>query len=562
MVVPIPWATGGPGPGRRPTSIVPLALFLLAAACGSARPEAFPSDPGRVALVATIEAQATAIAELRQTPTPAPEIPALAATVAAQSTQIAALAARSAAPGLIGDVALINRQAAIRGQAATALIELRDSGGVAYGLGSGIVVGEDGLILTNWHVARQAPYLAVALPGQPRAPGRLINSNPDLDLAIVKVDRDGLTPAQLGSTADLNPGDPVVAIGYGLGEEVGTETPTVTAGVISAFRQFPIGANQLERRVIQTTAAVNEGNSGGPLLNAHGDVIGIITKGGNPAKVQSVNFAVAIEDALPLIQAARGSARSLPAARPAPVPNTPAEEIKALVLRYYELIDRRDFDAAHDLWSIAAQQRLDRAAFARQLADLTKVYLDDFDLTSLATSTATVRVETTTVTRVPAGRVAQRAQVTWTLDRGPSGWRRSAATEKTIGAAQPLAGPDDAPRRGKVETEFYRQLLMGRNQTASKILDEDLTADIGVETLVVAAPTGCSGCQTQSVYVFRDRDLLFETAADTPRVEPLSTRDGFKITEPVRRPTEPLCCPTTFQTKTYLWNGTTFRPIE
>ncbi|HEX2171683.1 MAG TPA: trypsin-like peptidase domain-containing protein [Dehalococcoidia bacterium] len=544
------------------------ALILLAAGCRPDRTDPAPVDPApasppSASLVATIEAQSTAIADLRQTPTPAPQIPRLAATVNAQATQIAALAARSAGPSPVAEVVLINRQAASRGQVATALIELRDSGGVTYGLGSGIVLSEDGLILTNWHVARQAPHLAVSLPRQPRSPARIVNSNPDLDLAIIKVDLEGLTPAQLGSTADLNPGDPVVAIGYGLGEEVGTETSTVTAGVISAFRHFPIGVNRIERRVIQTTAAVNEGNSGGPLLDYRGDVIGIVTKGGDPAKVQSVNFAVTIEDALPLIQAARSAAaQSLPATRPAPSPANPAEEVKALVLRYYEAIRRGDYDAAYDLWSAAAQDRLDRAAFARQFANLDRLYVDDYELSSLTDSSATVVIDTTTVTRVPAGRVAQRAQITWTLEREPNGWRRAAATEKAIGAAERLTNPADTPRRGKVETEFYRQFLMARGQSAQKILDEDLTGDIGVETLVVAAPAGCGACEPHSIAVFRGRDLLFEVAADTPEVEILPTGDGFKVTEPVRHPAEPSCCPTTFQTKTYIWNGATFRAIE
>ena len=532
----------------------------LLMACGQSQvaqptPAAPSNDP---ALVATIAAQATAIAELRQTPTPAPEMSHLVATVNAQATQIAGLAARSADPSLANDVVLLNRRVASRGKAATALIEIRDSGGIIYGFGSGIVLSADGLILTNWHVAREAPQISVTVPGQPRAPARLVTSDPNLDLAILKVDLDGLTPAQLGSSAELDPGDPVLAIGYGLGEEIGTDSPTVTVGVVSAFRSFPIGPDQMERRVIQMTAAVNEGNSGGPLLNYRGEIVGVVTKGGNPAKVQSVNFAVPVEDAEALIQAARTAGQSPPGPPPASSPASDEEEIKSLVRRYYQAIDRGDHETAYALWSPGAQARLDRAAFARQFADLDRLFLDDYELLSLSGDSATVRVETTQVTRVPAGRLAQRSETTWTLERGSEGWRRAAASEQPLGAAERLAGSSGVPRRGRVETGFYRQFLMGRGQAIATIRDDDLTGDIGVETIVIGVDTGCAGCQARHIYVFRGRQLVFDQPADDPQVEPLPSQDGFTIIQPVREPAEALCCPTSFQTQTFRWNGSTF----
>ena len=537
-----------------------LAFGCLASGCGSDQ-VAPPAPSSHPELAATIASQATAIAELRQTPTPAPEIPFLVATVSAQATQIAGLAARPANPGLANEVVLLNRQVANRGKAATALIEIRDDRGVVYGLGSGIVVSEDGLIMTNWHVARQAPLISVTVPGHQPAAAHFVNADPNLDLAILKVDLDGLTPAQLGSSTELDPGDPVLAIGYGLGEEIGTDSPTVTVGVVSAFRNFPIGPNQIERRVIQMTAAVNEGNSGGPLLNHHGEIVGVVTKGGNPAKVQSVNFAVPVEDAQSLIQAARAAGQSLSKPRPAPSPTAnqgDQEAIKGLVVRYYEAIDRGDHGTAYAFWSPSAQAQLDRAAFARQFADLDRLYLDDYELVSLSGDTATVRVETTLVSRVAAGRLAQRSQITWTLERGPDGWRRAGAVDKPLSAAERLTSPTAVPRRGKAETEFYGQFLMGRGQTIFKILDADLTADIGVETIVIGAATGCAGCHARQVYVFRDRQLLFEQAADDPQVEPLPTHDGFKLAVPIRQTGEALCCPTSFRTQTFIWNGSTF----
>lgn len=267
------------------------------------------TSPTPVDLAATIAAQSTTIAELQRTPTPDPRIPGVAATVRAQSTRVATLSTQVAKPSPLAELVLLNRRAAEHGLRATALLEMRDEDGAPYALGSGVVVDPDGLILTNWHVVRRAPEILASLDGGPATVARVVQADSDLDLAILQCDYAGVPAAQLGSSKSLDPGDTVLAVGFGLGEEIGTEAPTVTTGVVSALRSFPIGANLREQRVIQTTAPVNEGNSGGPLLNLQGEVVGIITKGGNPAQVQSVNFAIPIEDAEPLIAKARAEFR-------------------------------------------------------------------------------------------------------------------------------------------------------------------------------------------------------------------------------------------------------------
>lgn len=267
------------------------------------------ATPTPVDLAATIAAQATSIAGLQYTPTPDPRLPGLAATVQAQSTRVAVLSTQVAKPSPLAELVLLNRRAAEQGLRATALLEMRDEAGSPYALGSGVVVDANGLILTNWHVVRRAPEILVSVDGGPAKAARVVQADSDLDLAVLHCGYSGVPAAQLGSSKSLDLGDTVLAVGFGLGEEIGTEAPTVTTGVVSAWRSFPIGANLREQRVIQTTAPVNEGNSGGPLLNLQGEVVGIITKGGNPAQVQSVNFAIPIDDAEPLIAKARAEYR-------------------------------------------------------------------------------------------------------------------------------------------------------------------------------------------------------------------------------------------------------------
>ncbi len=145
----------------------------------------------------------------------------------------------------------------------------------AVGNGSGVIIRPDGYILTNNHVVAGADRLVVTV-GAEDVTATVVGTDPSTDLAVVKVDRTGLPAAEIGSSAELRVGQPVVAIGAPWGLE-----KTVTAGIISALGRSSVaeGASGLTAytSLIQTDAAINPGNSGGALCDARGRVIGINT---------------------------------------------------------------------------------------------------------------------------------------------------------------------------------------------------------------------------------------------------------------------------------------------
>jgi len=144
----------------------------------------------------------------------------------------------------------------------------------AQGLGSGFVVDHNGYILTNNHVVENATKIEVTLPGDhTKYPAKLIGTDPELDLAVLKIDAGKqLTPLRVGNSDAIEVGDWAVAIGSPFGLD-----QTMTAGIISAKgRDLGERDHQLQR-FLQTDAAINRGNSGGPLLNINGEVIGINT---------------------------------------------------------------------------------------------------------------------------------------------------------------------------------------------------------------------------------------------------------------------------------------------
>lgn len=167
--------------------------------------------------------------------------------------------------------------------------------------GSGVVIDSSGRILTNFHVIAAAKRLRVTFYDGTEADAEVIATDPANDLAVIKpsVVPDDLKPAVLASTTGLHPGDDVVAVGFPFG--IG---PSVSAGVISGLRRdYEDPDGRTLRNLIQFDAAANPGNSGGPLVDDHGEVVGLVTAILNPSDQRvfvGIGFAVPIENAAAL----------------------------------------------------------------------------------------------------------------------------------------------------------------------------------------------------------------------------------------------------------------------
>ena len=158
--------------------------------------------------------------------------------------------------------------------------------------GSGVIFSEDGYVVTNYHVIENGESYTVLLADDRSQPARLVGSDPTSDLAVLQVNATDLTPAEFGDSDDVYVGDGVVAIGDPLGVEF---RGTMTNGIVSAINRN-VNVNGRTMNLIQTNAALNSGNSGGPLINSCGQVIGInTTKIGtftDSAGVEGLGFAI------------------------------------------------------------------------------------------------------------------------------------------------------------------------------------------------------------------------------------------------------------------------------
>jgi serine protease Do len=170
---------------------------------------------------------------------------------------------------------------------------------VEQGSGSGIIISDDGYIVTNQHVIDGASEISVILNTGDEITATLVGQDTKTDLAVLKVDTDiQLTAATLGDSTQLQVGELAVAIGNPMGQEF---SGSVTAGIVSAVNRT-MTIDDRTYNLIQTDAAINAGNSGGALINQYGEVVGINSVKLSSTGVEGMGFAIAISEAKPIIE--------------------------------------------------------------------------------------------------------------------------------------------------------------------------------------------------------------------------------------------------------------------
>lgn len=167
---------------------------------------------------------------------------------------------------------------------------------VESGAGSGVILSEDGYIVTNNHVIEGANTITVKTRDGKSYNAKLIGTDSSTDLAVIKIDATGLKPAVLGNSSELQVGDTAIAIGNPLGELGGT----VTTGIVSALDREVTIDNQT-MHLLQTNAAINPGNSGGGLFNDQGELIGIVNAKSSGSNIEGLGFAIPIDRAKDVI---------------------------------------------------------------------------------------------------------------------------------------------------------------------------------------------------------------------------------------------------------------------
>ena len=168
--------------------------------------------------------------------------------------------------------------------------------------GSGFIISDDGYILTNHHVIEDSSAITVALYDGTTYDAKVIGYDASNDIAVLKVEAEGLEPVVLGDSANMNVGDSVVAIGNPLGEL----TFSLTSGAVSAMDREVTLSGNITMDLIQTDCAINSGNSGGALFNMYGEVIGITnakySSSSGEASIDNIGFAIPINDIMPIVE--------------------------------------------------------------------------------------------------------------------------------------------------------------------------------------------------------------------------------------------------------------------
>ncbi len=185
-----------------------------------------------------------------------------------------------------------------------------DDFGGGRGVGTGVVLTSDGEILTNAHVIEDATEVVVRFAGEtePRV-AKILASDLGNDLALIKVDVTGLTAATFAKPGSVQIGDTVVAIGYALALDGG---PTVTSGIVSALQRTIETDSGALNSLIQTDAAISSGNSGGPVVNLRGEVVGIntaVARGDSESAANNIGFSISVDEVLIVIEQLREQAK-------------------------------------------------------------------------------------------------------------------------------------------------------------------------------------------------------------------------------------------------------------
>jgi len=294
-----------PAPAVARRTVAPAAAETTVVAPAPTAPAAAATEPGgralrrfgarfqRPLLVASGAAFATALVVLHAWLTPAPR------TITQQDIDAAVVHTLETVqmPSHASKAYEAVRRSVVRVRGSTT--DQREDGFMSEGVGSGVVIVDTGIILTNLHVVDGAERVTVEFFDGMESEASVIGLRPEHDLAVLQAKNlpDDLPAATLRSTGDLLPGDEVVAVGFPFG--IG---PAVSAGVVSGLRReyrSPHG-KRLLTNLIQFDAAANPGNSGGPLVTSDGEVVGIVTAILNPTEQHvfiGIGFAVPIENA-------------------------------------------------------------------------------------------------------------------------------------------------------------------------------------------------------------------------------------------------------------------------
>lgn len=187
-----------------------------------------------------------------------------------------------------------------------------DDFGGGRGVGTGVVLTSDGQILTNAHVVEDASEVVVRFAGEtePRM-AKILASDLGNDLALLKIDATGLVAATFAKPGSVQIGDAVIAIGYALALDGG---PTVTSGIVSALKRTIETDSGALNSLIQTDAAISSGNSGGPLVNLKGEVVGIntaVARGDSTSAANNIGFSISVDEVLIVIEQLRKQANGV-----------------------------------------------------------------------------------------------------------------------------------------------------------------------------------------------------------------------------------------------------------